>query len=144
LRVWGLSRRSPPVESPLPVQILGEVAAATDGRMKVVKAGFAEMEPDEVGKWLEGDTHNLTLAVQSVIQARAAFDEQKLGALGRAFRTGVTDSAKVDESLLVVLALGALERPHIDVLHVVAREEPPLWSVQHNQANESKDAAPPA
>jgi hypothetical protein len=81
------------------VQILGEVAAAADGRMKVVAAGFAEMEPKEVETWLERDTRNLTLAVQSVIQARAAFDEQKLGALGHAFRAGVTDGARVDESL---------------------------------------------
>ena len=42
----------------------------------------------------------------------------------------------------MVLALGALERPHIDLLHVVACEEPLLWSEQHDQANESKDARP--
>ena len=61
-----------------------------------------------------------------VVQARAAFDEQKIAALGRAFRAGVTDTAKVDESLLVVLALGTLERPHIDVLHVIALVDPLL------------------
>jgi hypothetical protein len=126
------------------VQVLGEAAAAADGRMQVVAAGFAQMEPSEVEDWLHRDTRNLTLAVQAVIQATAAFDQQKIAALGSAFRTGVTDSAKVDESLLVVIALGALERPHIDLLHVLAFEEPPLWSEQHDQANESKDAAPRA
>ena len=110
-----------------------------DGRRRVVATAFAEMEPDQVEEWLQHDTRNLTLAVQAVIQATAAFDHQKIDALGRVFRSGVTDSARVDESLLVVLALGALERPHIDLLHVVACEEPLLWSEQHDQANESKD-----
>jgi hypothetical protein len=110
----------------------------------VVAEGFAEMELDEVEEWLHRDTRKLTLAVQAVIRATAAFDQQKIDALGRAFRTGVTDSAKVDESLFVVVALGALERPHIDVLHILASEEPPLWSEQHDHANESKDAAPRA
>jgi hypothetical protein len=126
------------------VQVLGEAAIWADGRRRVVATAFAEMEPDRVEEWLQHDTRNLTLAVQAVIQATAAFDQQKIDALGRAFRTGVTDGARVDESLLVVLALGALERPHIDVLHVVAYEEPPLWSVQHDQANESEDAGPRA
>jgi hypothetical protein len=98
------------------VQVLGDAAAAADGRRRVVAEGFAQMDPDEVREWLDRDTRNLTLAVQSVIQATATFDEQKIAALGRAFRAGVTDSAKVDESLLVVIALGALERPHIDLL----------------------------
>jgi hypothetical protein len=124
------------------VQVLGEVAAAADGRKKVVAAGFADMHPAEVEEWLQRDIRNLTLAVQSVIQATATFDEHKIGALGRAFRAGVTDSARVDESLLVVRALGALERPHIDVLHVIARKKPPLWTEQHDQTNESEmDAA---
>jgi hypothetical protein len=124
------------------VQVLGEAAIWADGRRRVVATAFAEMEPDQVEEWLQHDTRNLTLAVQAVIQATAAFDHQKIDALGRAFRSGVTDSARVDESLLVVLALGALERPHIDLLHVVACEEPLLWSEQHDQANESKDARP--
>jgi hypothetical protein len=47
------------------------------------------MKPDEVEEWLQHDTHNLTLAVQAVIQATAAFDEEKVAALGRAFRIGV-------------------------------------------------------
>jgi len=122
------------------VQVLGEAAAAADGRRQIVAEGFAQMEPGEVEEWLHRDTRNLTLAVQAVIRATAAFDQQKIDALGRAFRTGVTDSARVDESLLVVLALGALERPHIDVLHVIAYEEPPLWSEQHGKADESQDA----
>jgi hypothetical protein len=84
------------------------------------------MAPGEVEEWLHCDTLNLTLAVQAVVKATAAFDQQKIDAVGGAFRTGVTDSARVDESLLVVLALRALERPHIDVLHVVACEEPPM------------------
>ena len=124
------------------VQVLGEAAIWADGRRRVVATVFAEMEPDQVEEWLQHDTRNLTLAVQAAIQATAAFDHQKIDALGRAFRSGVTDSARVDESLLVVLALGALERPHIDLLHVVACEEPLLWSEQHDQANESKDARP--
>jgi hypothetical protein len=124
------------------VQVLGDAAAAADGRRQVVADGFAQMEPDEVEEWLHRDTRNLTLAVQAVIRATAAFDQQKIDALGRAFRTGVTDGARVDESLLLVLALGALERPHIDVLHVVACEEPPSWGEQHDQANESADARP--
>jgi hypothetical protein len=107
------------------VQLVAEVAAAKDGRQNVVATGFTGMEPAEVEDWLERDTRNLTLAVQAVIHARAAYDEQKLAALGRAFRTGVTDSARVDESLLVVAALGTLERPHIDLLHAIAFEEPP-------------------
>jgi hypothetical protein len=126
------------------VQVLGEAAISADGRRRVVSTAFAEIEPDQVEEWLQHDTRNLTLAVQAVIQATAAFDQQKIDALARAFRTGVTDSARVDESLLVVLALGALERPHIDVLHVVACEEPPLWSEQHDQDDESKDALRPA
>jgi hypothetical protein len=124
------------------VQVLSEAAAAADGRRQVVAEGFAQMGPDEVEEWLYRDTRNLALVVQAVIRATAAFDQQKIDALGRAFHTGVTDGARVDESLLVVLALGALERPHIDVLHVVAYEAPPLWSEQHDQPNESKDAAP--
>jgi hypothetical protein len=120
------------------VQVLGEAAIWADGRRRVVATAFAEMEPDQVEEWLQHDTRNLTLAVQ----ATAAFDHQKIDARGRAFRSGVTDSARVDESLLVVLAFGALERPHIDLLHVVACEEPLLWSEQHDQANESKDAQP--
>jgi len=126
------------------VQVLGEAAAAADGRRQVVAEGFGQMEPGEVEEWLHSDTRNLTLAVQAVIRATAAFDQQKIDALGRAFRTGVMDSARVDESLLVVLALGALERPHIDVLHVVACEVPQLWSEQHDRANESEDARPRA
>jgi hypothetical protein len=122
------------------VQVLADAAAAADGRRRVVAAGFAQMEPDEVEEWLHRDTRNLTLAVQAVIRATAAFDQQKIAALGRAFRAGVTDSAKVDEALLVVLALGALERPHIDVLHVVAGEGPPFWNEQHDRANEDDDA----
>ena len=124
------------------VQVLGEAAIWADGRRRVVATALAEMEPDQVEEWLQHDTCNLTLAVQAVIQATAAFDHQKIDALGRVFRSGVTDSARVDESLLVVLALGALERPHIDPLHVVACEEPLLWSEQHDQANERKDARP--
>jgi hypothetical protein len=104
----------------------------------VVAEGFAQMDPDEVREWLDRDTRNLTLAVQSVIQATATFDEQKIAALGRAFRAGVTDSAKVDESLLVVIALGALERPHIDLLHVIACEEPPLWKEEDLEADERR------
>jgi hypothetical protein len=126
------------------VQALGEAAAAADGRRQVVAEGFAEMELDEVEEWLHSDTRNLTLAVQAVIRVTAAFDQQKIDALAGAFCTGVTDGARVDESLLAVLALGALERPHIDVLHVVTFEEPPLWSEQHDQSNESGDARPRA
>jgi hypothetical protein len=124
------------------VQVLGEAAAWADGRRSVVAAAFGDMKPDEVEEWLQRNTPNLTLAVQAVIQATAAFDHQKIAALGRAFRAGVTDSARVDESLLVVLALGALERPHIDVLCVVAYEEPPLWSEQHDEPSESEAALP--
>jgi hypothetical protein len=124
------------------VQLLGDAAAAADGRRHVVAAGFAQMESEEVEEWLNRDTRNLTLAVQAVIQATAAFDQQKIDALARAFRTGVTDSARVDESLLVVLALGALERPHIDVLHVVALQEPPSWNEQHDEPSESEAALP--
>lgn len=83
------------------VQVLGEAAIWADGRRRVVATAFAEMEPDQVEEWLQHDTRNLTLAVQAVIQATAAFDHQKIDALGRAFRSGVTDSARVDESLLV-------------------------------------------
>ena len=97
---------------------------------------------DEVEEWLDRDTRHFTLAVQAVIQATAALDQQKIAALGRAFRGGVTDSARIDESLLVVLALGALERPHIDVLQIVACEQPPLWSEQHVEVNEIEDARP--
>ena len=109
----------------------------------MVAAGFADMEPAEVEIWLQQDTRNLSLAVQSVIQARAAFDEQKIAALGRAFRAGVTDAAKVDESLLVVLALGTLERPHIDVLHVIALEEPPWRSRYYNPTSEEDPSPAP-
>jgi hypothetical protein len=122
------------------VQLLGEAAALADGRKRVVDEGFAQMEANEVEEWLNRDTGNLTLAVQAVIQATAAFDEQKIAALGRAFRAGVTDDARVDESLLVVLALGAVERPHIKVLHVIAREQPPSWSKQHDHSNKSRAA----
>jgi hypothetical protein len=123
------------------VQLRGEAAARADGR-RLVAAAFADMEPDQVEEWLQRDTRNLTLAVQAVIQATAAFDQQKIDALGRAFRTGVTESGRVDESILVALALGALERPHIDVLHVIVYEDPPLWSEQHDQSDESRDALP--
>jgi hypothetical protein len=40
--------------------------------------------------------------------------------------------------------LGALERPHIDVLRVVACEKPPSWNEQHDQANEKEDVFPRA
>ena len=52
---------------------------------KVVATGFADMHAAEVEEWLQLDTRKLTLAVQSVIQAAATFDEQKIAALGRAF-----------------------------------------------------------
>ena len=79
---------------------------------------------------------NLTLAVQAVIQATAAFDHQKIDALGRAFRSGLNGIC--DHRRVAFggprFVLGALERPHIDLLHVVACEEPLLWSEQRDQA----------
>jgi hypothetical protein len=50
------------------VQILGEAAAATDGRRRVVAAGFAQMDPGEVEEWL----HRLCVDYLSADPASAA------------------------------------------------------------------------
>lgn len=34
-----------------------------------------------------------------------------------------------------------MERPHIDLLQIIANEEPSLWSVQHDRADEGEDAS---
>lgn len=85
------------------IGVLSEAASAADGRRRVVEAGFQDLSPAAVEEWLDQDTRHLTLAVHSVLRATAAFDTQKIEALGRAFRAGVVDEAKVDESISQLL-----------------------------------------
>ena len=44
----------------------------------------------------------------------------------------------------MVVALGPLERPHIDVLHILAYEDPPIWSDQHDGPDKRDDGQPHA
>ena len=74
------------------------------------------------------------------LSRRSNIDDEKIDALGRAFRSGVTDSAS--RRVAFGGPLWAHWSADIDLLHVVACEEPLLWSEQHDQANESKDARP--
>jgi hypothetical protein len=72
------------------------------------------------------DPRTLEMLARSVEAAARSLDEQKIDLLARIFVSGVRDSAKVDEAIILIEALRQLEMPHLRLLTVLAKPGPHL------------------
>jgi hypothetical protein len=72
------------------------------------------------GEQASRSTERLHLTISSLRAGHQTLWDDKVTALARALADGLADDARVDHQLLVVSALADLEKPHLQVLDVLA------------------------
>lgn len=119
-------------------EMLGAVAGAgTPLAIRVTQAGWRRIHDvrdvalreghlslDEIAKWAEESERNADFLVRLLDAARRASLEEKRIALGRVAARAMTDDAALDESLLFLDAIDAMDAPHIRVLATMAGPRP--------------------
>lgn len=75
-----------------------------------------EIEPDELLARAESDPRAESLTAQAMIAGADAVLASKLRALAQVLANGLSDDAKVDESLLMVRIIADIEAPHVQLL----------------------------
>ncbi len=69
---------------------------------------------------------SLEMLARSVEAAARCLDDEKIDLLARIFVSGMRDSAKVDEAIILMEALRQLEPPHLRLMTVLAKPGPQL------------------
>ena len=85
---------------------------------------LAGVSAEELAAWLEADPARAGLLVAVVEAAARSSSQAHLDALAHVLAHGIVDDARVDEDALAAGALGALGPAHLQVLTIVAREDP--------------------
>jgi hypothetical protein len=100
------------------------------------------MRMEELLEEAAADPRTLEMLARSVEAAARPLDEQKtdLSPLARSFVSGVRDSAKVDEAIILIEALRQLEMPHLRQLTVLAKPGPHL--VPGRRPEDTSDTEP--
>ena len=70
------------------------------------------------------DPWTLEMLARSVEAAARSLDDEKIDLLARIFVSGIRDSAKVDEAIILIEALRQVEAPHLRLLTVLAKPGP--------------------
>lgn len=97
---------------------------------RTVEGGVAraEMTAEDFTAWVAADARHQGLLLAVVEAAARSTAEVHLDALARVLadgiRAGVHDDARVDESTLIAGALGAFGHAHVQVLALLAEEDP--------------------
>jgi hypothetical protein len=81
---------------------------------------------EELLREATSDPRVLEMLARSVEAAARSLDDDKIDLLARIFVSGMRDSAKVDEAIILVEALRPLEAPHLRLLTVLAKPGPHL------------------
>jgi hypothetical protein len=91
-------------------------------RVSGVAAAESGLTGRQIAERLQGSEEGLTLLVRAFNAAQTAVLEEKLQALGRCLAAGVEEHAVIDEEVLLVGVITALETYHLRVLKVMAND----------------------
>ncbi|WP_159079486.1 hypothetical protein [Plantactinospora sp. BC1] len=103
---------------------------ARGSQLLIEAASSSETSLDDLLDKLVNDPVRLQLLLRSLEVAARATTDYKLSLVANLLATGAlaTDSAAVDEQLLVVDALGALETPHFRLMLILKHPSPVWWT----------------
>lgn len=88
-----------------------------------IAADEAGLTPEELLERIRADERLLELAAAVIAAAAETVLQAKIRALGQALARGTlaTDDAEIDQERFMVGTLGALQAPHVRVLHKISR-----------------------
>jgi hypothetical protein len=106
--------------------VLAAVTGWCLNRLSEVATDESGMSAEQIVRQLSESEGGLRLLARTIEAARTAISDEKLLVLGRCLVNGLRDDATLDEQLLLVGVVSALEAHHMRLLGVIGRPLPSL------------------
>lgn len=102
-------------------QPLLDLAAQSLTRVSDVAVEESGLTAGELAGRLSSSDEAIRLLARTIQVAGTGGQDERLRVLGRCLANAATDGARIDEDLLLVAAIGAIEPPHLRLLSVLAQ-----------------------